>query len=75
MCVGPFRPKRQAAPAPDPVVQQQAEEAQAKATEKAKTRKQEALEQTLTRIRGGRGRRSLITGSRGGMGFYNEYMD
>lgn len=76
MCAGPLAPKKSA-----PVVvrneaaEAQQAEAQVQATEKAKVRKQEALQDTLTRVRGGRGRRSLITGSRGGMGFYNEYMD
>lgn len=71
MCVGGGAPST---PAPDPAVAEQQAEAKAQETTKAKTRRQEALEQRLTSMRGGRGRRSLLTSSRGGMGFYNEYL-
>lgn len=71
MCVGGGRP---ATPAVDPVVEAQQEQQKAEQTQVAKTRKSEVLEKKLTRQRGGSGRRSLITGSRGGMGFYNEYL-
>ena len=36
--------------------------------------KQDALEETVARRKGGTGRRSLIKGSGGGMGFYNKYL-
>jgi hypothetical protein len=35
--------------------------------------KQEALEETVSRKRKGTGRRSLLTGSGGGIGFYDRY--
>jgi len=75
MCAGPLAPKKSA----PVVVKNEAAEAEqaeqkAQATEKAKTQKAERLEETVTRIRGGRGRRSLITSARGGMGYYNEYL-
>jgi len=35
--------------------------------------RQEVLEQNITRRRSGVGRRSLLRGSGGGIGFYNEY--
>lgn len=70
MCVG-RTPK---APTPDPAVEaQQAEQKQQEQATKS-ARKQTALAETVSRRRGGRGRRSLITGSSGGMGFYNEYL-
>ena len=70
MCVG-SKPK---APAPDPAVEAQQAEQKAQATEKARGQRQEALQQTVARRTGGRGRRSLISGTGGGMGFYNEYL-
>ena len=36
--------------------------------------KQDALEETVARRKGGTGRRSLIKSSGGGMGFYNKYL-
>lgn len=75
MCVGGGKPKP---PPPDPAVEAEQAERKAAATEKAKEARAERLESALTTIgdgrRGGRGRRSLITGTRGGMGYYNEYM-
>ena len=43
--------------------------------EQAKTAdlKQEALEENVSRKRKGTGRRSLLTGSGGGIGFYDRY--
>lgn len=73
MCVG-SRPSPPPPPAPDPSVQaaqkQQRDEAQAARSE----RKQEVLEKGVRRARGGSGRRSLLSGSGGGMGYYNEYL-
>lgn len=76
MCAGPFVPKKPkpVVVEPDPVVEAEQEVQKQKATDTAKEQKSERLEETVTRIRGGRGRRSLITSSRGGMGFYNEYL-
>jgi len=70
MCVG-RTPKP---PASDPSIEAEQKQQQEQATEKARTAKQTALAETVSRRRGGRGRRSLITGSSGGMGFYNEYV-
>lgn len=71
MCVGRSKPQ---APAPDPAVEAQQKEQKAQEMERAKTSRQEALSETVARRRGGRGRRSLISGTGGGMGFYNEYL-
>jgi hypothetical protein len=69
MCIfGAVRP-----PAEDPSVKAQREEDTAKAEAERKVIRQEALERRVSGIRGGTGRRSLITSSGGGMGFYNEY--
>ena len=57
----------------DPSVKAEQEAQKAKAMEEKKTAKQESLEQTVSEMRRGRGRRSLISGSSGGMGYYNEY--
>ena len=60
-------------PAPDPEVEMERESEKAKEQVKTKEMKQEALEETVSRRRKGTGRRSLLTGSRGGVGFYNRY--
>ena len=70
MCVG-RTPK---APTTDPAVEAQQAEQKAQETQKKATRRQESLQQTVASRRGGRGRRSLISGTGGGMGFYNEYL-
>ena len=57
----------------DPSVKAEQEAQKAKAMEEKKTAKQDALEQTVSEMRRGRGRRSLISGSGGGMGYYSEY--
>jgi hypothetical protein len=49
---------------------QQRDENQAMRSE----RKQETLEKGVRRARGGSGRRSLLSGSSGGMGYYNEFL-
>jgi len=72
MCTS--RPKAPPPPRPDPVVEQQQEEQKQQTTEKKKDAKEKTLQRTVTRLRGGSGRRSLIKGSGGGMGFYNEYL-
>ena len=61
-------------PKEDPAVKQEQESQKAEETQQKKVRKQEALGETLTAMRGGRGRRSLIKSGSGGMGFYNEYI-
>ncbi len=69
MCIG-GGPKT---PTEDPAAKAQREEAIAKEQTQRKELKQEALSQRVSGIRGGAGRRSLISSSSGGMGYYNEY--
>lgn len=69
MCIM-SRPKT---PQEDPAVKAQREESIAKEQTQRKELKQEALSQRVSGIRGGSGRRSLISSSGGGMGYYNEY--
>lgn len=69
MCIG----RGPRTPSIDPSVKAEQEAQKAKAMEEKKTAKQDALEQTVSEMRRGRGRRSLISGSGGGMGYYNEY--
>ena len=45
------------------------------ATAERKEARQDVLEENITRQRRGTGRRSLLRGSGGGIGFYNEYQD
>ena len=45
------------------------------ATAERKDARQDVLEQNITAKRKGVGRRSLLRGSGGGIGFYNEYQD
>ena len=70
MCLGGGSSK----PKEDPEVKQQQESQKAQEIETKKVQKQAALQDTLTTMRGGRGRRSLIKSGSGGMGFYNEYL-
>lgn len=60
-------------PREDPAAKAQREEATAKEQAEKKELKQDALSQKVAGIRGGAGRRSLISSSGGGMGYYNEY--
>ena len=60
-------------PPPDPIVEQERESAKAEEQAKKAGMKQDALEETVTRKRKGTGRRSLLSGSVGGIGFYNRY--
>jgi hypothetical protein len=69
MCLG-RSPKP---PAPDPEVAMEREAEKEKEQTKTKVMKQEALEETVSNKRKGTGRRSLLTGSGGGIGFYNRY--
>ena len=69
MCLG-RSPKP---PAPDPEVAMEREAEKEKEQTKTKVMKQEALEETVSKKRKGTGRRSLLTGSGGGIGFYNRY--
>ena len=64
-------------PPPPTVAEKEAEqerEAQKEVeTEKRVDARQDVLEENITRKRKGSGRRSLLRGSGGGIGFYNEY--
>jgi len=73
MCLGGSRPKP-----PPPTVEEKEEEMEREAvkeieTEKRSEARQDVLEENITRKRKGSGRRSLLRGSGGGIGFYNEY--
>jgi len=68
MCIGGGS---SAPPPPDTSAQEQQME---KEQQTAKEQKAKTLEKKVQRIRGGTGRRSLLTGSGGGMGYYNEYL-
>ena len=69
MCLG-SSPKT---PAPDPEVEMERESQKAKEQAKTADMKQEALEETVSQKRKGTGRRSLLTGSGGGIGYYDRY--
>lgn len=60
-------------PAPDPEREQERESQKADEMRKKADLKQAALEETITTKRKGTGRRSLLQGSGGGIGFYNRY--
>jgi len=70
-------PSRSPSP-PPPTVEEKEEEMEREAqkeveTEKRKEAREDVLQETITRRRKGSGRRSLLRGSGGGIGFYNEY--
>jgi hypothetical protein len=69
MCLG-SSPKT---PAPDPELAKERESEKAKEQVKTAEMKQEALEGTVSQKRKGTGRRSLLTGSGGGIGYYDRY--
>lgn len=69
MCIG----GSSRTPAPDPQVEKERESEKAKEQARTSEMKQEALEETVSRKRRGTGRRSLLSGSGGGIGFYNRY--
>ena len=63
---------------PPPTVEEKEEEMEREAVKEEETVKktearQDVLEENITRKRKGSGRRSLLKGSGGGIGFYNEY--
>jgi len=70
MCLARSAPKP---PPPDPVVEQEREAAKAEEQVAKAEMRQDALEETVSRKRKGTGRRSLLSGSGGGIGFYNRY--
>ena len=70
MCIGG---RSSPPPAPDPQVEKERESEKAKEQVKTAGMKQEALEETVSQKRKGTGRRSLLTGSGGGIGYYDRY--
>ena len=70
-------PSRSPAPPPPTVEEKEAEmetEAQKEVeTQRRTDARQDVLEENITAKRKGTGRRSLLRGSGGGIGFYNEY--
>lgn len=60
-------------PAPDPELAKERESEKSKEQFKMAEMKQEALEETVSQKRKGTGRRSLLTGSGGGIGYYDRY--
>ena len=63
---------------PEPSIEEKEEEMEREAQKEIETVKredarQEVLQENITRKRKGSGRRSLLRGSGGGIGFYNEY--
>ena len=70
MCLPRSSPRT---PPPDPVVEQEREAAKAEEQVAKAEMRQDALEETVSRKRKGTGRRSLLSGSGGGIGFYNRY--
>lgn len=69
MCLG-----RAKAPPPDKALEAEQEQQKEEAQIERKELKQDALESTVQRRKGGSGRRSLIKSSGGGMGYYNKYL-
>ena len=70
-------PSRSPAP-PHPTVEEKEEKMEREAVQEIETQKrtdarQDVLEENITTKRKGTGRRSLLRGSGGGIGFYNEY--
>jgi len=63
---------------PPPTKEEKEEEMEREAVKEIETEKrvdarQDVLEENISRKRKGSGRRSLLRGSGGGIGFYNEY--
>ena len=65
---------RAKAPSPDKAAEAEQEQKKEEAQIEKKELKQDALEATVQRKKGGAGRRSLIKSSGGGMGYYNKYL-
>jgi len=60
-------------PAVDPEAEAEEERRKQSALSEKRERKQEVLDASVEATSRGSGRRSLITGSGGGMGYFNEY--
>lgn len=71
MCLGGR--SRQPEPEPDPEVEAEQESQEFQAAKETKQLKQQAVEKQIKKRRGGTGRRSLLTGTGGGIGYYNKY--
>ena len=73
MCLPRSSPKP-----PPPTIEEKEEKMEREAVQEVETQKradarQDVLEENITAKRKGTGRRSLLRGSGGGIGFYNEY--
>lgn len=60
-------------PAVDPAAEAERQRAAEAAEQEKRSRKQEALMETAEAKRGGAGRRSLLTGTGGGAGYFSRY--
>ena len=66
---------RPSAPRPDPAVEAERKERMEKELAETKSMKQKNLQAAVkTKKKGGRATHSLLSGSGGGIGFYNEYL-
>lgn len=68
MCVAPTKPK---APAVDPNVEIERENQKQEELKNQAQARAETLQRTIKRKRGGLGSVSLLTGSKGGMGYFD----
>ena len=68
MCVAPTKPK---APAGDPNVEIERENQKQEELKNQAQARAETLQRTIKRKRGGLGSVSLLTGSKGGMGYFD----
>jgi|TARA_B100001741_G_scaffold313725_1_gene321404 hypothetical protein len=74
MCL-PSRPSAPPPPAPDPMAMEAQRQQRAENQAVRSERKADVLEKGIRRARGGSGRRSLLSKtSKGGMGYYNEFL-
>ena len=72
MCIFNNRPS---APAPDPAIEAERKERVEKELAQTKQMKQKNLQKAVkTKKKGGSATHSLLSGSGGGIGFYNEYL-
>ena len=74
MCVNLMGGGGPSVPAESEAAKQQREAEMEAEKKKAAEAKAERLEQTVAAVRKGPGRRSLITGTRGGIGYFRETM-
>ena len=62
-------------PRPDPAIEAERQERMRAETEQKKADRDKRVDDMSARRRSGTGMRSLLTGSSGGIGFYNPYRD